>query len=246
MNFFYNTKAYPKYFQEYPDTVNDLNFDVIDISLSKFSSWNPSYVILPPLIKETYYLYYQERIEYSPIYFLLVFNLNFWISIIFILIFTLIFLYLHSKFIQKINFIDKFFYITTLTGDEMQINSFSLKMCVIIFSIFTIIISGIFSGFLSAEIAIAKSSLPFKTLSEMADQSKYIICNGRNDASLGLLKRNTKFAQIINTKQCSGLLTVLNDMTDFNFDEHCKDPYRTFFYTKRYMGSKKKLLDYDR
>lgn len=172
-------------------------------------------------------VFYKEQYEFSPFYFISVFNPSLWISLVItiFLIFMLLLIFNQAFKIKLSNLSNSIFH-TLGVSDENVIHhsKLSIKIIQYTFAVFTFCIAASFSSFLSAEISIMKDKFPFKSLQEMADQNDYRVCANFRHSEYKQMDK-VKFSKVLNPPSCTFLrfeivkngFTSVHDMCN---DEH--------------------------
>lgn len=153
-----------------PTLLIDIAFDTVEDIGSQYN--------LPPIYQNSYEILYVKNSNYSPYYFLSVFNLSLWLGIVIIISSIFIFSSFYSK--MKYEKFSKtmmlFFQFMALSYENISWASISLKISSVTISLFSFMIAAAFSGFLSAQVAISHNIYPFLTWDDFIMQDIYKLC----------------------------------------------------------------------
>lgn len=191
---------------------------------------------LPTLYNEIHDIYVKENSHVSPTYFMTVFDVSLWIAIFIFVWVLLLFVIVYHKVKSKLQnatptytTLDLFFHISSLSSENINFTSISLKFSVLFISILFICIAGVYSGFLSAAIAINIHDLPFETIEEMKEKG-YTLCAYPMFTNTHLLTEE-EFATIFENKDCRVVIVDNYDRgqdVEFEFMQQlCKNPAMT-------------------
>lgn len=154
-------------------------------------------------------------------FFLSVFSINLWISILIMILLIIATLILHHKMFKlnaktMINTIMDTFGLTSSNNNNIiyKTGTFSLNLTKLISSILCFFIAVCFSAFLIAEILTVKTKFPFHDLNDFWNQHEYSICSATYDASIKYLKILDPENRQFNNKYCKSYVEKNLELLD--------------------------------
>lgn len=153
-------------------------FERYDIAARKHQSCELRKTLPPFLIGDFSFYFKAPEPTLPSTYFLTVFNIDFWIGIIFIWAIVVATLMIYMKF-KKLNLAKSTTMMMNFFGvsqEYVNVTSFAYKINFIIASLFAICMAASFSAFLISHLSVNRLTINVETLDDILDQDYYHLC----------------------------------------------------------------------